>query len=68
MLPWISAFSFGNSILFMSEFTGVSAAFDVVTRSWDWNFPPNPLEYLPDELRCSWVGEQMNLLLPCTLW
>ncbi|KAG0606955.1 hypothetical protein M758_9G182200 [Ceratodon purpureus] len=66
-IPWISAFSFGNSILFMSEFTGVSAAFDVVTRSWDWNFPPNPLEYLPDE-PCSWVGEQMNLLLPCTLW
>ncbi|KAG0606297.1 hypothetical protein M758_9G129900 [Ceratodon purpureus] len=66
-LPRISAFSFGNSILFMSMSTGISAAFDVVTRSWDRNFPPNPLEYLPDE-DCEWVGEQMNLLLPCTLW
>ncbi|KAG0582342.1 hypothetical protein KC19_3G052800 [Ceratodon purpureus] len=66
-LPGISAFSFSNSILFMSKSTGISAAFDVVTRSWDHNFPPNPLEYLPDE-QCSWVGEQMNLLLPCTLW
>ncbi|KAG0606921.1 hypothetical protein M758_9G179200 [Ceratodon purpureus] len=66
-LPSISAFSFGNSILFMSESTGVTAAFDVVTRSWDRNFPPNPLEYLPHE-GCVWVGEQMNLLLPCTLW
>ncbi|KAG0586372.1 hypothetical protein KC19_2G085600 [Ceratodon purpureus] len=65
--PKISAFSFGNSLLFMSESTGISAAFDVVTCSWDWNFPPNPLEYLPDE-PCVWVGEQMNLLLPCTLW
>ncbi|KAG0613337.1 hypothetical protein M758_6G095500 [Ceratodon purpureus] len=67
ILPRISAFSFGNSILFMSKSTGISAAFDVVTRSWDWNFPPNPLEYLPDEY-CVWVGEEMNLLLPCTLW
>ncbi|KAG0562915.1 hypothetical protein KC19_9G182600 [Ceratodon purpureus] len=66
-LPSISAFSFGNSILFMSDSTGVTAAFDVVTRSWDRNFPPNPLEYLPHE-GCLWVGEQMNLLLPCTLW
>ncbi|KAG0605184.1 hypothetical protein M758_9G037900 [Ceratodon purpureus] len=66
-LPRISAFSFGNSILFMSKSTGISAAFDVVTRSWDRNFPPNPLEYLRDE-KCSWVGEQMNLLLPCTPW
>ncbi|KAG0619061.1 hypothetical protein M758_4G112900 [Ceratodon purpureus] len=66
-IPGISAFSFGNSLLFMSMLTGISAAFDVVTRSWDRNFPPNPLEYLPDRL-CLWVGEQMNLLLPCTLW
>ncbi|KAG0590496.1 hypothetical protein KC19_1G104000 [Ceratodon purpureus] len=66
-LPGMSAFSFGNSILFMSTSTGISAAFDVVTRSWDRNFPPNPLEYLPN-LNCSWAGEQMNLLLPCTPW
>ncbi|KAG0562067.1 hypothetical protein KC19_9G115300 [Ceratodon purpureus] len=66
-LPEISAFSFGNSILFMSKSTGITAAFDVVTRAWDWNFPPNPLEYLPHE-ECEWVGEQMNLLLPCTPW
>ncbi|KAG0609877.1 hypothetical protein M758_7G020500 [Ceratodon purpureus] len=66
-LPRISAFSFGNSILFMSESTGITAAFDVVTHSWDRNFPPNPLEHLPDE-QCSWIGEQMNLLLPCTVW
>ncbi|KAG0606839.1 hypothetical protein M758_9G172300 [Ceratodon purpureus] len=66
-LPKIRAFSFGNSILFMSKSTGISAAFDVVTRAWDWNFPPNPLQYLPDD-DCVWVGEQMNLLLPCTLW
>ncbi|KAG0561425.1 hypothetical protein KC19_9G063900 [Ceratodon purpureus] len=66
-LPRISAFSFGNSILFMSMSTEISAAFDVVTRAWDWNFPPNPLQYLPDE-ECEWVGERMNLLLPCTPW
>ncbi|KAG0562923.1 hypothetical protein KC19_9G183200 [Ceratodon purpureus] len=66
-LPGITAFSFGNSILFMSDSTGVTAAFDVVTRSWDRNFPPNPLEYLPHE-DCLWNGKQMNLLLPCTLW
>ncbi|KAG0606928.1 hypothetical protein M758_9G180000 [Ceratodon purpureus] len=66
-LPGITAFSFGNSILFMSESTGVTAAFDVVTRSWDRNFPPNPLEYLRD-VDCMWNGKQMNLLLPCTLW
>ncbi|KAG0606926.1 hypothetical protein M758_9G179800 [Ceratodon purpureus] len=66
-LPGITAFSFGNSLLFMSESTGVTAAFDVVTRSWDRNFPPNPLEYLPD-VDCMWKGKQMNLLLPCTLW
>ncbi|KAG0587164.1 hypothetical protein KC19_2G144800 [Ceratodon purpureus] len=67
-LPRISAFSFGNSILFMSESTGITAAFDLVTRSWDRNFPPNPLEYLRDDQHCVLFGEQMNLLLPCTLW
>jgi hypothetical protein len=61
-------FSFGSSLLFMSNSSGKSMSFDVVTRKWDHAWPQNPLGYLPDE-DCSWVGEHMNLLLPAsTLW
>lgn len=66
-IPSICVIGFGNSLLFMSKSTGVSAAFDLVTRTWDRGLPPNPLDYLPDE-RCLWFGKQMNLSLPCTLW
>ena len=66
--PRISVISCGNSLLFISKSTGISAAFDLATRSWDRSLPPNPLGYLPDE-RCLWAGKQTNLLLPCThLW
>jgi hypothetical protein len=66
--PRMSVFSFGSSLLFMSNSSGKSMSFDVVTRKWDHAWPQNPLGYLPDE-DCSWVGEHMNLLLPAsTLW
>ena len=61
-VPRISVLiGFGISLLFKSNSSGISVAFDLETCVWDYGLPRNPLRnspfgYLPDEW-CVWVWE-----------
>lgn len=62
----ICVVGFEKSLFLVSESSGKSVLFDLVTRSWDHTLPPNPLgqAHNPHKRKCPWVGKHMNLLLP----